>query len=104
MDSVWRRGQKKDRPVQSTGRLRIPRWRPTLPQDHSSSTIGAVGLNDSVRNGKRCFPYAMTTEENHDKVVSELCLSGTINPKVEGFLSNYIRFLEEKKSASLTTY
>ena len=36
--------------------------RPTLPGDCSPSTIGASGLNFSVRNGKRCFPVAMTAQ------------------------------------------
>ena len=36
--------------------------RPTLPGDCSPSTIGADGLNFSVRNGKRCFPVAMTAQ------------------------------------------
>ena len=36
--------------------------RPTLPGDCSPSTIGASGLNFSVRNGKRCFPAAMTAQ------------------------------------------
>ena len=34
---------------------------PTLPQGLPSSTIGAEGLNFSVRNGKRCFPLAIIT-------------------------------------------
>jgi hypothetical protein len=38
------------------------RQRPTLPGSCPPSTIGAEGLNDSVRNGKRCFPLAMATE------------------------------------------
>ena len=37
------------------------RRRPTLPGGCPPSTIGAEGLNDSVRNGKRCFPLAMAT-------------------------------------------
>src|SRR5205823_12885828 len=37
------------------------RRRPTLPGPCEPSTIGAEGLNCSVRNGKRCFPLAMTT-------------------------------------------
>ena len=37
------------------------RRRPTLPGGCPPSTIGAGGLNFSVRNGKRCFPAAMTT-------------------------------------------
>src|SRR5687768_1065489 len=35
--------------------------RPTLPPGLPGSTIGAGGLNFSVRNGKRCFPSAKTT-------------------------------------------
>ena len=38
------------------------RRRPTLPGSCPPSTIGAEGLNGSVRNGKRCFPLAMATE------------------------------------------
>ena len=37
------------------------RRRPTLPGPRRPSTIGAVGLNCSVRNGKRCFPHAKAT-------------------------------------------
>ena len=39
----------------------INRRRPTLPGPCGPSTIGAVGLNCSVRNGKRCFPHAKAT-------------------------------------------
>ncbi len=38
------------------------RRRPTLPGPFKPSTIGAEGLNCSVRNGKRCFPLASATE------------------------------------------
>src|SRR3954452_21822117 len=41
--------------------MQVNRRRPTLPGPCGSSTIGAVGLNFSVRNGKRCFPYAIAT-------------------------------------------
>jgi hypothetical protein len=37
------------------------RRRPTLPGPCGPSTIGAEGLNCSVRNGKRCFPLAKAT-------------------------------------------
>jgi hypothetical protein len=37
------------------------RQRPTLP-GMSPSTIGAGGLNLCVRDGNRCFPSAMATE------------------------------------------
>ena len=37
------------------------RRRPTLPHSLPCSTIGAGGLNFSVRNGKRCFPSAIAT-------------------------------------------
>ena len=42
--------------------------RPTLPGACAPSTIGAGGLNFSVRNGKRCIPAAMTAQivEAHD--------------------------------------
>ena len=40
----------------------IIRRRPTLPGACAPSTIGAGGLNFSVRNGKRCTPDAMTAE------------------------------------------
>src|SRR5665811_2154409 len=36
------------------------RRRPTLPGGCPPSTIGAERLNCSVRNGKRCFPFAMS--------------------------------------------
>src|SRR5207302_10472160 len=41
--------------------LTINRRRPTLPGPCGPSTIGAEGLNCSVRNGKRCFPLAIAT-------------------------------------------
>ena len=41
--------------------LQKNRRRPTLPGPRRPSTIGAVGLNCSVRNGKRCFPHAKAT-------------------------------------------
>ena len=40
----------------------INRRRPTLPGGCPPSTIGASGLNFSVRNGKRCNPDAITAE------------------------------------------
>ena len=42
--------------------LNLIRRRPTLPGARAPSTIGAGGLNFSVRNGKRCTPAAMTAE------------------------------------------
>ena len=36
--------------------------RPTLPGACAPSTIGAGGLNFSVRNGKRCIPAAVTAQ------------------------------------------
>ncbi len=41
---------------------KLIRRRPTLPGALAPSTIGAGGLNFSVRNGKRCTPAAMTAE------------------------------------------
>ena len=43
------------------------RRRPTLPRPLGRSTIGAVGLNDRVRDGNGCGPYAL--------VASDLCRS-----------------------------
>ena len=40
------------------------RRRPTLPRSLERSTIGAVGLNDRVRNGNGCGPYASVASEN----------------------------------------
>ena len=44
------------------------RRRPTLPGGFPPSTIGAEGLNGSVRNGKRCIPLAIATENVRDRV------------------------------------
>jgi hypothetical protein len=51
-----RRRAARRRPV-----YRKNRRRPTLPGPCGPSTIGAEGLNCSVRNGKRCFPLAKAT-------------------------------------------
>ena len=40
------------------------RRRPTLPRPLGRSTIGAVGLNDRVRDGNGCGPYALVASEN----------------------------------------
>ena len=44
--------------IKTTG-LKIKWQRPTLP--HLCSTIGAIRLNFSVRDGKRWNPHAITT-------------------------------------------
>ena len=44
------------------------RRRPTLPGGFPPSTIGAEGLNGSVRNGKRCIPLAIATEIGRNRV------------------------------------
>src|SRR6185436_674372 len=55
------------------GGLRMKnRRRPTLPGPRGPSTIGAEGLNCSVRNGKRCGPLAITTEKRRDQALSDL--------------------------------
>src|SRR5215467_14239424 len=53
-------GQKQIEPDR-VGRARDKknRRRPTLPGGCPPSTIGAERLNCSVRNGKRCLPFAM---------------------------------------------
>ena len=50
------------RPRHQRGLREDNRRRPTLPGGCPPSTIGPGGLNFSVRNGKRCFPAAMTAE------------------------------------------
>ena len=47
--------------------LRLNRRRPTLPGPCEPSTIGAEGLNFSVRNGKRCFPLAKATGKGRER-------------------------------------
>ena len=49
------------RPRTGGARAQVNRRRPTLPGPCEPSTIGAEGLNCSVRNGKRCFPLAIAT-------------------------------------------
>ena len=39
------------------------RRRPTLPRPLGRSTIGAVGLNDRVRDGNGCGPYALIASD-----------------------------------------
>ena len=48
-------------PMQGTGRSNKFRRRPTLPGSCPPSTIGAIRLDFSVRNGKRYDPDAITT-------------------------------------------
>ena len=43
------------------------RRRPTLPRSLERSTIGAVGLNDRVRNGNECGPYALVASDLYDE-------------------------------------
>ena len=45
------------------------RRRPTLPRSLDRSTIGAVGLNDRVRNGNECGPYALVASDMYDNGV-----------------------------------
>ena len=45
------------------GFIKRCRRRPTLPRPHGRSTIGAVGLNDRVRNGNECGPDALVASE-----------------------------------------
>src|ERR1017187_8365399 len=46
-------------PMAAGALLKGCRRRPTLPRSLNRSTIGAVGLNDRVRNGNECGPYAL---------------------------------------------
>src|SRR5690242_21480570 len=45
------------------------RRRPTLPRPLGRSTIGAVGLNDRVRDGNGCGPYALVASESSERSV-----------------------------------
>jgi hypothetical protein len=45
------------------GFIKRCRRRPTLPRPRGRSTIGAVGLNDRVRNGNECGPDALVASE-----------------------------------------
>ena len=51
---------------QAAHRFTKNRRRPTLPGPCEPSTIGAEGLNCSVRNGKRCFPLAKATGKTRE--------------------------------------
>jgi hypothetical protein len=53
-----------------TALLSQDRRRPTLPGPRGPSTIGAEGLNFSVRNGKRCIPLAIATERLRDQALA----------------------------------
>ena len=53
-----------------TALLSQNRRRPTLPGPRGPSTIGAEGLNFSVRNGQRCIPLAITTERLRDQALA----------------------------------
>ena len=55
------RAHNAERAARGAARSRNNRRRPTLPGPCGPSTIGAEGLNCSVRNGKRCFPLAIAT-------------------------------------------
>src|SRR6185436_7527719 len=57
-------GQKQQNPLTGVrGFCQRCRRRPTLPRSRERSTIGAVGLNDRVRNGNECGPYALVASD-----------------------------------------
>src|SRR5438874_12705028 len=61
-----KQGRGKETPRTATRALRGVtgcRRRPTLPRPLGRSTIGAVGLNDRVRDGNGCGPYALVASE-----------------------------------------
>ena len=59
--AATRAAHERRRAAPKGGSFKINRRRPTLPGPCGPSTIGAEGLNCSVRNGKRCFPLAIAT-------------------------------------------
>ena len=72
------------------------RRRPTLPGGFPPSTIGAEGLNGSVRNGKRCIPLAIATEIiRHRGGIPAAEASGT--PRHPARLENCTQANEVKK-------
>jgi hypothetical protein len=54
--------QKQGPPLGEAGLFNKFRRRPTFPHSDPCSIIGAVGLNFCVRDGNRCDPYAIATE------------------------------------------
>ena len=58
-----RRGKDESPSRVSDWRFQGCRRRPTLPRSLDRSTIGAVGLNDRVRDGNECGPYALVASE-----------------------------------------
>ena len=52
--------------------LEKSRRRPTLPHSYPCSTIGAGGLNFCVRNGNRCDPSAIATENRKTMTIPYL--------------------------------
>ncbi len=68
-----RRGEERPRAALWAARVsRKNRRRPTLPGPCGPSTIGAEGLNCSVRNGKRCFPLAKATGKRRETALPVL--------------------------------
>ena len=55
--------RKKKGPLRNLSGPKRCRRRPTLPRPLERSTIGAVGLNDRVRNGNGCGPYALVASD-----------------------------------------
>jgi hypothetical protein len=64
------RAQKRAAPT--GGSFNEDRRRPTLPGGCPPSTIGAERLNGSVRNGKRCFPLAISPPKGFETASVEL--------------------------------
>src|SRR3954466_6582548 len=58
---------------------KLNRRRPTLPGPCGPSTIGAEGLNCSVRNGKRFFPLAIATG-THERTLGPADLQNRTAP------------------------
>ena len=84
LDPAWPRDAPRRGLERAPETRRAPRGRsskvirrlPTLPGGCPPSTIGAGGLNFSVRNGKRCTPAAMTAE-----IVRGACVEAVAHPQ-----------------------
>ena len=59
---ILEKGKNKARLDSEAGLFNKFRRRPTFPHSDPCSIIGAVGLNFCVRDGNRCDPYAIATE------------------------------------------
>ena len=83
-------------------------WRrPTLPQGHPCSTIGALKLNRPVRYGKGCYLHAIITRYENinilSKLHSEFIFSLTLQDRLFAHAQS-LRFFLQKKYIALSLF